>query len=49
MKKRGLQTETVALPHGAEGHGLGNKNAKNVIIYYHGVFKIPWNALGCNV
>ncbi|KAJ5985918.1 hypothetical protein N7499_007793 [Penicillium canescens] len=36
MKKRGLQPETVALPHGAEGHWLGNKNAKNVIVYYHG-------------
>ncbi|KAJ5188329.1 Alpha/beta hydrolase fold-3 [Penicillium cf. griseofulvum] len=36
MKKRGLEPETVALPHGAEGHWLGNKNAKNVIVYYHG-------------
>ncbi|KAJ5950500.1 uncharacterized protein N7479_008913 [Penicillium vulpinum] len=45
MKKRGLQPETVALPHGAEGHWLGNKNAKNVIIYYHGGgFAIPATA-----
>ncbi|KAF4769758.1 hypothetical protein N7455_006440 [Penicillium solitum] len=36
MKKRGLQPETVTLPHDTEGHWIGNKNAKNVIIYYHG-------------
>ncbi|CRL22773.1 unnamed protein product [Penicillium camemberti] len=36
MKKRGLQPETVALPHDTEGHWIGNKNAKNVIVYYHG-------------
>jgi hypothetical protein len=40
MKKRGLEPETVALPHGAEGHWLGNKNAKNVIVYYHGASPI---------
>ncbi|KGO75254.1 Alpha/beta hydrolase fold-3 [Penicillium italicum] len=36
MKKRGLQPETVVLPHNTEGHWIGNKNAKNVIVYYHG-------------
>ncbi|KAJ5826835.1 hypothetical protein N7447_003598 [Penicillium robsamsonii] len=36
MKKRGLEPETVALPHDVEGHWIGNKDAKNVIIYYHG-------------
>ncbi|CAI7581140.1 unnamed protein product [Penicillium discolor] len=36
MKKRGLQPETVTLPHDTEGHWIGNKNAKNVIVYYHG-------------
>ncbi|CAI7628806.1 unnamed protein product [Penicillium glandicola] len=36
MKKHGLQPETVTLPHDTEGHWIGNKNAKNVIIYYHG-------------
>jgi hypothetical protein len=38
MKKRGLELETVPLPHDTEGYWLGNKNAKNVIIYYHGTF-----------
>ncbi|KAJ5793871.1 hypothetical protein N7457_000470 [Penicillium paradoxum] len=36
MKKRGLDAETVQLPHDTEGHWLGNKNAKKVIVYYHG-------------
>ena len=36
MQRRGLQPEVVDLPHGTEGYWLGNKNAKNVIIYYHG-------------
>lgn len=36
MKKHGLQPETVALPHNTEGYWIGNKNAKNVIVYYHG-------------
>lgn len=40
MKKRGLKPETVALPHNTEGHWIGNKNAKNVIVYYHGASPI---------
>lgn len=36
MQRRGLQPEVVDLPHGTEGYWLGNKNAKNVIVYYHG-------------
>lgn len=40
MKKRGLQPETVTLPHDTEGHWIGNKNAKNVIVYYHGASPI---------
>jgi hypothetical protein len=36
MQRRGLQPEVVDLPHGTEGYWLGNKDAKNVIIYYHG-------------
>ncbi|KAJ5167044.1 uncharacterized protein N7482_005825 [Penicillium canariense] len=36
MKQRGLQPEVVDLPHGTEGCWLGNKNAKNVVVYYHG-------------
>lgn len=38
MKKRGLQPEVVQLPHGTEGYWIGNKNAKNVIVYYHGMY-----------
>lgn len=36
MKKRNLTPETIQLPHGAEGNWLGNKDAKKVIVYYHG-------------
>ncbi|CAG7916733.1 unnamed protein product [Penicillium olsonii] len=36
MASHGVQPERVALPHGAEGLWLGNKNAKKVVIYYHG-------------
>lgn len=36
MQQKGLQPETVTLKHGAQGHWLGNKDAKNVLIYYHG-------------
>lgn len=37
MKKRGLQPEVVQLPHDTEGYWLGNKNAKNVVVFYHGM------------
>lgn len=37
LQKKGLQPETVPLKHGAQGHWIGNKNAKNVVIYYHGM------------
>ncbi|OJJ73584.1 hypothetical protein ASPBRDRAFT_122302 [Aspergillus brasiliensis CBS 101740] len=36
MAGRGLQPQTVPLNHGAKGHWIGNMNAKNVLIYYHG-------------
>lgn len=38
MEKRGLQPEIVSLPHNAEGYWLGNKNAKKVVVFYHGVY-----------
>lgn len=38
MQKRGLQPEVVQLAHNTEGYWLGNKNAKNVIVYYHGTY-----------
>ncbi|KAK1146499.1 hypothetical protein N8T08_002928 [Aspergillus melleus] len=42
MESRSLEPESVTLNHGATGHWIGNKNAKNVMIYYHGGgFAIP--------
>lgn len=38
MQKRGLQPEVVQLAHNTEGYWLGNKNAKNVVVYYHGMY-----------
>lgn len=37
MKKRGLEPETVSLPHDTEGYWMGNKDAKNVVIFFHGM------------
>ncbi|KLJ11780.1 hypothetical protein EMPG_13068 [Blastomyces silverae] len=34
--KSGFTPQTVPLDHGAQGHWIGNKDAKNVLIYYHG-------------
>ncbi|KAF7115912.1 hypothetical protein CNMCM5793_003655 [Aspergillus hiratsukae] len=36
VTKQGQQAQTVTLKHGATGHWIGNPNAKNVVIYYHG-------------
>ncbi|KAJ5658579.1 uncharacterized protein N7484_002228 [Penicillium longicatenatum] len=36
MKERGLIPEQVPLPHDADGYWIGNKTAKNVLVYYHG-------------
>jgi hypothetical protein len=36
MTKEGRQAQTVTLKHGGRGHWIGNPNAKNVVIYYHG-------------
>lgn len=36
MTKQGLQAQTVTLKYGARGHWIGNPDAKNVVIYYHG-------------
>ncbi|PWY94806.1 alpha/beta hydrolase fold protein [Aspergillus sclerotioniger CBS 115572] len=36
MARQGLQPDTVPLHHGAKGHWIGNKGAKNVLVYYHG-------------
>lgn len=39
MEKRGLQPDIVPLPHDTEGYWLGNKDAKNVVVFYHGMYK----------
>ncbi|CAL5865807.1 uncharacterized protein PFLUO_LOCUS13 [Penicillium psychrofluorescens] len=36
MEGSGQSPEMVKLAHGAVGHWVGNKNAKNVLVYYHG-------------
>lgn len=36
MNQKRLPTETVTLPHGTVGHWIGKKDAKNVLVYYHG-------------
>lgn len=41
MRKRGLEPDIVPLPHNVEGYWLGNKNAKNVLVYYHGMLCLP--------
>ncbi|KAK2811160.1 hypothetical protein FQN49_008479 [Arthroderma sp. PD_2] len=35
-KRKGFTPQTVQLEHGAQGHWIGKKDAKNVLIYYHG-------------
>ncbi|KZZ87961.1 6-hexanolactone hydrolase [Ascosphaera apis ARSEF 7405] len=35
-KSENFKPDTVALKEGGLGHWIGNKNAKNVIIYFHG-------------
>ncbi|KAF1729668.1 Steryl acetyl hydrolase 1 [Beauveria bassiana] len=43
-RARNFQPDTVALAHGAQGHWVGNKNATNVFIWYHGGgFCLPAN------
>ncbi|KAI9923852.1 hypothetical protein MW887_008334, partial [Aspergillus wentii] len=42
MKKKRLQPESIPLNHGATGHWIGNKDAKDVVVYYHGgAFALP--------
>ncbi|KAM3512730.1 hypothetical protein MY11210_003604 [Beauveria gryllotalpidicola] len=43
-RARNFKPDTVALAHGAQGHWVGNKNATNVLIWYHGGgFCLPAN------
>ncbi|KAB8226571.1 Alpha/Beta hydrolase protein [Aspergillus novoparasiticus] len=44
MQSRGAVTQSIALKHGAKGHWIGDKNARNVLIWYHGGgFCLPAN------
>lgn len=43
MKDNRLPAETVTLPHGAVGHWFGKKDAKNVLVYYHGTHTTQQN------
>lgn len=38
-KDNGFAPESVELPSGTQAHWLGNKNAKKVILYFHGTFR----------
>lgn len=35
-KQKKISPQNVSLNHGAKGHWIGNKDAKKVIVYYHG-------------
>ncbi|EEP79611.1 conserved hypothetical protein [Uncinocarpus reesii 1704] len=37
VKQKGMESQTVELEHGGLGHWIGNKDAKNVLIYFHGM------------
>jgi len=40
-RKARVQAQTVQLENGALGHWIGDRNAKNVMIWYHGEFQFP--------
>ncbi|KAL2369627.1 hypothetical protein RJ035_002659 [Blastomyces gilchristii] len=43
-KKANKPVQSVELPHGVHGHWIGDKNAENVLIWYHGGgFALPAN------
>ncbi|KAL4977366.1 Alpha/Beta hydrolase protein [Aspergillus desertorum] len=39
MKQKNLMPEIVTINHGAQGLWVGNKHAKNVVVYYHASHK----------
>jgi hypothetical protein len=41
MKGHNLTPETVTLNHGATGLWIGDKDAKDVVVYYHGQSSTP--------
>jgi hypothetical protein len=36
VKKARVLPQTVDLGHGAQGHWVGDRNADNVLVWYHG-------------
>jgi hypothetical protein len=36
VRKVGVKPQSVELGHGALGHWVGDRNASNVLIWYHG-------------
>jgi hypothetical protein len=36
-KENGFVPQSITLPSGAQAHWIGNKSAKQVVIYYHGM------------
>ncbi|KAL1964236.1 hypothetical protein VTN77DRAFT_7194 [Rasamsonia byssochlamydoides] len=48
-QKRGFEPEIVTLDHGAKGFWVGRKDARNVVVYYHGGgFQLPADKLHFN-
>lgn len=43
-KKNGVQPDIVNLPSGAAGYWIGSKEAKNILVYYHGT-SLPLSSL----
>lgn len=41
VRKSRLSPDTVNLGHGALGHWVGDKNAENVLVWYHGMSSVP--------
>ena len=35
-RKKGIRPETIGLKHGVLGHWVGTKEAKNILVYFHG-------------
>ncbi|BAE66241.1 unnamed protein product [Aspergillus oryzae RIB40] len=40
MQSRGGVPQTIEFEYGAKGHWIGNKNARNVLIWYHVSFNV---------
>lgn len=38
VRSKGIKPQSVNLMHGAKGHWVGDPNAENVLIWYHGRF-----------